>query len=174
MSADTPAQAGASARFWRFSLATYGRPGVAVACVALQDRWGLDVNLLLWCCWHGAERRRLSPEDVKRAIDAARPWQSEVVQPLRALRRMLKPGVPGIPQNRVEVLRGGLKKVELEAEHIAQMTLAELAVGGTMSSDTPAAVARVNLDTYLTLRNVAPEPEDRAALDALVSALSAP
>src|SRR5262249_40267230 len=50
--------------FWNFSLKVYGRPGVAAACIALQDGLGLDVNLLLYCCWHGRARRRLEAADL--------------------------------------------------------------------------------------------------------------
>ena len=166
----TSSLASPAERFWRFSLAVYGRPGVGSACVGLQDRWGLDVNLLLWCCWHAAEGRRLAPEEMAQAIAAARPWQAEVVQPLRALRRRLKPGVPSIPSARVDVLRSGLKEVELEAERIAQVSLAELALGDAVAG-APAGLARANLDTYLTLRNVAPAAIDRAALQTLLDAL---
>jgi len=37
--------------FWDFSLAVYRRPGVAAACLRLQDEAGVDVNLLLYFCW---------------------------------------------------------------------------------------------------------------------------
>ena len=36
-----------TASFWDFSVGTYRRPGVADACLSLQDRYGLDVNVLL-------------------------------------------------------------------------------------------------------------------------------
>ncbi|MGE4220898.1 MAG: TIGR02444 family protein, partial [Alphaproteobacteria bacterium] len=42
------------AALWPFSLSVYARPGVAEACLALQARRGLDVNLLLWCGWRAA------------------------------------------------------------------------------------------------------------------------
>ena len=42
-----------SSRFWDFSLEIYAKPGVAQACLALQDECGADVNLLLFCCWAG-------------------------------------------------------------------------------------------------------------------------
>ena len=35
--------------FWNYSLALYARAEVAKTCLALQDRLGLDVNLLLFC-----------------------------------------------------------------------------------------------------------------------------
>ncbi len=67
--------------FWDFSLALYGREGVARACVALQDRRGLDVNILLFCCWAGSRGRRLDPADLKGLDAAVRPWREAVVRP---------------------------------------------------------------------------------------------
>jgi uncharacterized protein (TIGR02444 family) len=32
--------------FWEFSLAFYAEPGVAPACLAMQDLEGVDVNLV--------------------------------------------------------------------------------------------------------------------------------
>ena len=43
--------------FWQFSGAVYAHPGVAEACLDLQDRHGLDVNLLLFCAWAGVQGR---------------------------------------------------------------------------------------------------------------------
>ena len=82
--------------FWSFSLQVYGKPGVAEACIALQDGLGLDVNLLLYCCWHGRAHRKLDEAALRHAMAAVEGWQREVVQPLRAVRRRLKSGVPPI------------------------------------------------------------------------------
>ena len=38
---------------WRFSLAFYARPAVAEALIALQDRAGCDVNVILFALWRG-------------------------------------------------------------------------------------------------------------------------
>jgi len=35
--------------FWDFSLAVWGREAVKPACLALQARHGIDVNILLFC-----------------------------------------------------------------------------------------------------------------------------
>src|SRR5258707_12890741 len=50
--------------FWRFSLAFYERPGVADALVALQDRDGFDVNLVLFVLWLGISGHRPLDGDV--------------------------------------------------------------------------------------------------------------
>ena len=39
--------------FWDFSLEVYAKEGVADACLRLQDDLGIDVNMLLFCCWAG-------------------------------------------------------------------------------------------------------------------------
>lgn len=81
----TPAEA-----LWRFSLALYGRPGVAGALIALQDRAALDVDLILYALWCGASRRhRLTAAELAAAAQAAAPFAVEAVAPLRALRRRL-------------------------------------------------------------------------------------
>ena len=133
--------------FWNFSLQLYGKPGVGQACVALQDGLGLDVNLLLFCCWHGRENRALSEQDIRRAMAAAEPWQREVVQPLRAVRRRLKAGVPPVPALESEALRRKVNDLELEGERIAQATLEALP---TPSPGRRPAV-EANLALYLTL-----------------------
>src|SRR3954451_355651 len=77
--------------FWRFSLALYARPGVAEALIALQDRAGLDVNLILFGLWAGARHgRNLEGEGFAAAAEAVA-VASGVVRDIRALRRQLDP-----------------------------------------------------------------------------------
>jgi uncharacterized protein (TIGR02444 family) len=75
--------------FWDFSLTLYGRPGVAPACLALQDRFGADVNLLLLGFWR-AHRRfpGWAESEIARAEAAAGPVNA-VLRPLRQARRAL-------------------------------------------------------------------------------------
>jgi uncharacterized protein (TIGR02444 family) len=112
--------------FWNFSLQIFSKPGVGPACIALQDGLGLDVNLLLYCCWLGRANRALSEQDIRRAIAAAEGWQREVVQPLRAVRRRLKAGVAPVSAAECEALRRKVNDLELEGEHIAQASLEAL------------------------------------------------
>ena len=105
--------------FWDFSLAVYGRPGVAEACLALQDRHGLDVNLLLLCCWVGAQGRVLDSVEAARLMAAVADWQRRVTRPLRQVRRRLK-AMAGADAGRLGALRQGVKDCELAAERIAQ------------------------------------------------------
>ena len=76
-----------STAFWRFSLAFYARPGVAEALIALQDRAGFDVNLILFGLWVGLSGRgRLDGELLAAARRATERLRTEIVAPLRALR----------------------------------------------------------------------------------------
>jgi len=143
--------------FWNFSLQMYGRPGVAPACIALQDGLGLDVNLLLYCCWHGRACRQLAETDIRRAIAAVEGWQREVVTPLRAVRRRLKSGVAPITAGECEALRRKVNDLELEGERIAQATLE--ALPAPTAGRRP--VAPENLALYLAVmgREAAKVPE---------------
>ncbi len=132
--------------FWNFSLQIFGKPGVGPACIALQDGLGLDVNLLLFCCWHGQANRALSAEEIRRAIGAVTGWQREIVQPLRAVRRRLKAGVPPISAAESEALRRKVNDLEIEGERIAQAALEVLPA--PTAGRRPAIVA--NLGLYLT------------------------
>jgi uncharacterized protein (TIGR02444 family) len=69
--------------FWESSLALYRRPGVPEACLRLQDRDGLDVNLVLWCVWLGVTGRPLDEDLLGRAMAAVAPWRARAVLPLR-------------------------------------------------------------------------------------------
>jgi uncharacterized protein (TIGR02444 family) len=139
--------------FWNFSLQLFAKPGVAPACIALQDGLGLDVNLLLYCCWHGRACRKLGEEEVRRAMTAVEGWQRDVVQPLRAVRRRLKTGVPPITAGECAALRRKVNDLEIESEHIAQTALEALPAPppGRRS------VVDANLTLYLRLMGRASE-----------------
>ena len=80
--------------FWDFALDVYRQPGVSEACLQLQERDHVDVNLLLFACWVGASGGgRLNRDEVERCRDAVGPWHDAVVRPLRGVRRTLKGGL---------------------------------------------------------------------------------
>ena len=114
----------AAAAFWRFSLAIYARPGVAPACLVLQDEHGRDVNLMLFCCWLGAGGRgRLDRAGLDAADRSVTGWRREVVESLRAARRAIK--AAALPES--DGIYAKAKAVELEAERLLQRQLADRA-----------------------------------------------
>jgi uncharacterized protein (TIGR02444 family) len=156
-------------RLWRFSLAVYGRPGVADACLALQDRHGLDVNLLLWCCWHASEGRALGAADVTAAEARVSSWRATVVEPLRAVRRQLKRSIAEWPTADVEQLRAATKGAELEAERLEQVMLAAVSAGEPNAGST-LALAAGSIRRYLALRRVQPDEADGGDVEAIITA----
>jgi uncharacterized protein (TIGR02444 family) len=133
---------------WRFSTAFYARADVAEALIKLQDRAGFDVNLMLFALWSGLSgRNRVTAAELAAAVRAAGPIRSELVEPLRSLRRRLRSN----PDADIQRLREEIKRLELAAELILQTRLARIA--GTPGSDhDPAsrlAVAEANLALYL-------------------------
>ena len=134
--------------FWTFSLAFYRRPGVSPACIALQDRHGCDVNLVLYACWVGLSGRgRLARADLARADAVNAPWRSGVIETLRAARRTI-----GEEDRRGAMLElyQAAKAVELAAERIAQRRLEALApLEAAPDGAARAAAAAANLALYL-------------------------
>lgn len=118
------ALAGARAEndFWRFSLRVYRAPGVADECIDVQERYGIDVNAMLFCAWLAAERATVLTEaDLASIREAVSDWHERAVKPLRAARQAMK-GLAG-----VEAIRTRTKGLELEAERIEQSKLFDLA-----------------------------------------------
>ena len=102
---------------WAFSLTVYGGDEVPDECLALQERLGLDVNILLFAAFIGAvEGVRLEISDIAAANAEVAHWQADIVRPLRHARRALKP-------MSAEGLRAQVKAAELAAEKIELASL---------------------------------------------------
>jgi uncharacterized protein (TIGR02444 family) len=145
--ADTQTQQGSP--FWRFSLGFYRRPGVADACVALQDGCGVDVNVLLFFLWLAMARRCIPPAAATVVCAKVAPWQDDVVVPLRALRRRLKDGSSLVERGAAEWFRTRIKAVELESERLQQEAMFALAAElATENAATVEAAARANVAAY--------------------------
>ncbi len=133
--------------FWAFSLAVYARPGVAPACLRLQDRDGLDVNMALFAVWAGGAEGELPMDGLARAMELSRIWRAEVVDPLRLARRALKaPEVP-VDAAGAAALRTRVKADELQAEKLQQFMLAPIAE--TAAAPPGRGAAEANLAAYI-------------------------
>ncbi len=109
--------------FWRFSLQFYRLAGVSDACIALQDEYGVDVNLLLFLLWRASDGRLLSVDEVKNIDAKVRDWRNDAVIPIRNVRRKLKGARSLIEAGEQEVFRTKIKAIELEAERLQQQAL---------------------------------------------------
>jgi uncharacterized protein (TIGR02444 family) len=122
----TPVRPQLEAESWAFALAIYARPGVADACLTLQNKAGVDVMLLLMATFAAVTHRTCLTADEIRALDeAGRPWREQIVWRLRAIRTELKTGPKPAPSDVTEPFRTKVKALELEAEKLENRILAE-------------------------------------------------
>jgi uncharacterized protein (TIGR02444 family) len=142
--------------FWTFSLAVYGREPVQQECLTLQDRFGMDVNLVLLCAFAGAIHGAVLPErNMEEAIAAVGPWHQQVVRNLRETRRALKPFLTTSPPVSTPIanLRAQVKTQELEAERIEQQILEHWLTAnvGSFSRAEPRTAVEGNMRTLFAL-----------------------
>ncbi len=158
--------------FWSYSIELYRRPGVEAACLELQRRHGLDVNLVLLCCWQASCGGRLDRALLGRAGETVAGWQAEVVRPLRALRRRLKAKLADPDPGSVVELWPGLASaireqalaLEVAGEHVTQLGLSRALAGLPASAPPGVALAGANLHACWPF-----DARDRHALGALLA-----
>src|SRR5262245_38373626 len=158
---DTDTKSAQGSPFWRFSLQFYRQPGVADACITLQEESGVDVNLLLFLLWHAARQRAFAASDIAALEAKIGAWREATVVPLRAVRRALKSPPALIEPGTAEAFRTRIKAVELEAERLQQEAMYALAQASLLGRAAPSATeaARANVAAYAAMRAVAfPRP----------------
>ncbi|MDH3663142.1 MAG: TIGR02444 family protein [Alphaproteobacteria bacterium] len=157
--------------FWTFSVDLYDRPGVEAACLALQDRRGLNVNLLLFALWLADCGVALDQPTLARANAAVASWQAEIIDPLRGVRLQLRDriadadsdGIAGQWPRQTKALRQAILAIELDGEHLAQLALGRL---GDQLKPSRQASAKLAGDNLASLGMF--EEEDRGDLANLI------
>lgn len=166
----------ASEGFWAFSVRVYRRADVPPACLALQNDYGLDVNLLLYCAWLGTHGAQLDPAALTQALEFAGPWAEHVVRPLRDARTWMKHdsnAIGRLPPDIYTALRESIKTIELESERLQQLALelmTEQPVLLPADTDQATSCASVNLLLYAREAGAVLDTEVRMHLATIVSA----
>jgi uncharacterized protein (TIGR02444 family) len=165
---------GITVSFRRFALALYGSEGVADACLHLQNRDDLDVNLILFAAFVGAQRRqRFTTSSLELARARVDAWHREVVRPLRAVRQRLKAGPAPAPNDLTARLRRQVQQVEIDAELIeldqlgALITVLEPMPTSESAAECAAAAIESVIKTYT---HTALDDQDRRAIDTIAGA----
>ena len=161
----------AGGELWQYSLRVYAREGVSGALLALQDRCGADVNMLLYCCWIAATgRARLAEEDIQRADAAIERWRDAVTLPLRRIRDRIKSTPALWTQTGAAHTRGKVLAAELESECVCQEVLERLAPPAAATPDTVAKrrAATASLDAYLAFLGRSLDERDRRGVETLL------
>jgi uncharacterized protein (TIGR02444 family) len=156
--------------FWRFSVKFYAEPGVAQACIDLQDQAGVDVNLLFFLLWNAAEGRTLDAAEVAELDRGFGAWRDLAVVPLRELRRGLKSPPPAIEPSVAEGFRTRIKAVELEAERLQQEAMYALAQTGRIGRPAPSKTEAAQRSVAAYQAHLRPFPA--APLDTVLTAFA--
>ena len=112
--------------FWDWALSVYAKPGIAEACLELQDKDQQCTAYLLWAAWASDQGLGLAQDTLASGQALARQWETEVLQPLRHARRHLKTAIAAMPDPAREALREQVKATELFAEQTLIQALAKL------------------------------------------------
>ncbi len=158
--------------FIDFSAQMFRKPGIADACLFVQERYGLNVNLVLFCVWVAdCGGGSLTAEHLQEAWRRLADWHKQVIKPLRDIRRVSRNEALGTP----EFLREGFvpqaEAAEQEAGRVAQYVLAEFArtlAGSTQAVNDRADAAMTSLMTYISELDIVSDRQLTECLDAIL------
>ncbi len=162
--------------FWDFSVRTYRTPGVPDACLSLQNDFGADVNMVLYCCWIGAHVGEFGRELFTEACQFSAQWADQVVVPLRSARTWMKHSgceLEPVPTDACMALREKIKSTEFASEKLQQQVLESLVSIKQLSNEAPdkfleAVIA--NLDRYAAFAKIEVCDEVRQKFSIIIDA----
>lgn len=148
---------------WDFSLAFYGRDEIEQRAIELQDNYGIDVNLLLLCCWCGTQGLELSREWFSSLLarDELLAWRRQCIEPLRQTRRQMKTiRLPGVDAEGHGRLGLEIQRLELQAERLEQdYLLVVLPESEPLPTHLRPALLCRNMRAYWACMGLQPQPE---------------
>lgn len=152
--------------FWDFSLQAYGSDGVAPACLSLQERHGIDVNILLYCVWAGQIGNRMDDGHIALLAAAVNEWHGTIVLSLRRARKQMKTALDSQPPSSLtSALRAQIQKLEIDAEHIEQLRLHAALEGVKCVKAEPGNdLAQHNAERYFSSLNIEMSKDDHQNL----------
>lgn len=103
---------------WTFMLEFYALPGVAPACLRLQDTYEADIPIFLAVLRFNALGGKLDAEQIRTIDRECRKWRDTVIKPLRSIRKAMKVDWNQTIAARAMKLRDDVKATELRAEQI--------------------------------------------------------
>ncbi|MDX1677044.1 TIGR02444 family protein [Arsukibacterium sp.] len=116
---NTLAKAPTAQQLWQFSLALY--PQVQPLCLAWQDNFGVNINLLLLLCYLEQQQLSLTHQQLLQLTAELEQFSSQFTQPLRALRR--KSSSASLSTSQQQHLKQALLQAELKLEQLEQQLL---------------------------------------------------
>lgn len=141
--------------FWQFSVSRYGKPGVADACLMLQEQFGINVNLVLLYCWC-IEHNHHPTLAARKALNSTVAKTNPAIEQHRQQRRLAK----GSPDYEA------MKQAELELEAEQQKAL----VAALCSFDSETETTDINdpIERLTHYLDVATQPDINPYLQAVL------
>jgi uncharacterized protein (TIGR02444 family) len=136
-------------RFWAWSRLALEDGPLRQALLTLQDAYGLNASLVLWCRWTELEGLGLTREDAITGIESGLAMDLYVVKRLRESRRFLATPRAGYPAEAMQRLRTEIHETEIAGEALIHARLEEL----TRARAAPEAADRLSgLDLFQLFR----------------------
>ncbi len=183
MNAVTAPSIGKGNPLWDFVSWAYAEPGVEKPCLALQNRLGADVNMVLFCAWlayRGTGTAHLA-RFLAAALKLSREWQRNLVEPLRSARENLKDVIEasdlvGSSRATAGALRDRIKQCEVDMEQLQTLTFYSLVTGGNDEGIARAPAeqkddALNNLTVYFTATGIKLDPLGQAHVMRILTAI---
>lgn len=118
--------------FWRFAAKIHNHAEAKIVLLNLQNHFGVNANLLLFCCWHAeAGKGRLSKTDILQLINVNANWHERVQIPLNQIAANCQNTT--LPTQ----FKQELQDLRQLAEHIDQIMLTEIPVKFSRNARTP-------------------------------------
>ena len=106
---------------WEYSIDLYGHQPVALACLQLQDKHRMNVNVMLLICWLAKTGRgRLQVDDIQKLLHSIESWNRNITKKLRNLRRFIKRNQRSAEY---EAIKKDVQRHELAVEKMEQLFL---------------------------------------------------
>lgn len=162
--------------FWDFSVRTYRTPDVPEACLSLQNDYGADVNMILYCAWVAAAAGPFDDELFDRASGFSARWADNVVKRLRKARKWMKQTgceTEPVPTDACMEFREKIKDVEFAAEKMQQEALESILPSDRHPAEAPdklVADVIANLMRYLAHQDIPANDDVRHKLEVIVRA----
>lgn len=101
---------------WDYARAVYSHEEIRGTLLSLQDRFRLDVNLILWAVWCGRFGLKLSDRQATSVISSVSDMAEHATRPLRGVRRYLSTDRIGFPPDIQAELREKVLAIEIASE----------------------------------------------------------
>jgi uncharacterized protein (TIGR02444 family) len=125
--ADAMAQLEPKASLWTFACGVYENPEVKAPCLALQDQFGANVDIILWMCWLACRDIPVRRPLMSRALAVVSGEDQRLLDQLRELRKLASEGTHE-GSSLAPLMREQILATELAIEKVLLRRLEILAV----------------------------------------------